>query len=236
MLPEESSKHAVLEDDDHSSRDVTHWQMISFRQAECRIAGRSINAAAIQGLVLGCSTHSPGQVCNVLHHAMYSYVASFGQERHCAYRVLRCMATLHHLVKRRSEDRVQCSCDTWLVLTYMMSGQFLTCLILSFRRDAVAEDFAATEDQKQSEQSRRPVASLCHQSTRTPSAVCALLRKPFGSCGMNSTKPRISYSYRTIFCEILGLKMCLQDRTGAHINGMHLKISKFSLKNTCSVL
>ncbi|KAM0853046.1 hypothetical protein ACQ4PT_051357 [Festuca glaucescens] len=31
-------------------------------KAECRIAGRTINAAAIQGLVLGCSTHSPGQV------------------------------------------------------------------------------------------------------------------------------------------------------------------------------
>ncbi|EMS57886.1 hypothetical protein TRIUR3_21471 [Triticum urartu] len=31
-------------------------------KAECKIAGRSINAAAIQGLVLGCSTHCPGQV------------------------------------------------------------------------------------------------------------------------------------------------------------------------------
>ncbi|CAM0905253.1 unnamed protein product [Alopecurus aequalis] len=30
-------------------------------KAECRIAGRTINAAAIQGLVLGCSTHCPGQ-------------------------------------------------------------------------------------------------------------------------------------------------------------------------------
>ncbi|XP_044969940.1 uncharacterized protein LOC123430094 isoform X1 [Hordeum vulgare subsp. vulgare] len=30
-------------------------------KAECKIAGRSINAAAIQGLVLGCSTHCPGQ-------------------------------------------------------------------------------------------------------------------------------------------------------------------------------
>uniref|UniRef100_A0A0E0LGL5 DUF547 domain-containing protein n=1 Tax=Oryza punctata TaxID=4537 RepID=A0A0E0LGL5_ORYPU len=31
-------------------------------KAECKIAGRTINAAVIQGLVLGCSTHCPGQV------------------------------------------------------------------------------------------------------------------------------------------------------------------------------
>ncbi|XP_047064553.1 uncharacterized protein LOC124672358 [Lolium rigidum] len=37
-------------------------------KAECRIAGRTINAAAIQGLVLGCSTHSPGQWLRTLLH------------------------------------------------------------------------------------------------------------------------------------------------------------------------
>ncbi|KAL6880420.1 hypothetical protein ACP4OV_011985 [Aristida adscensionis] len=31
-------------------------------KAECKIAGRTINAAVIQGLVLGCSTHCPGHV------------------------------------------------------------------------------------------------------------------------------------------------------------------------------
>ncbi|KAJ1287588.1 hypothetical protein BS78_02G021500 [Paspalum vaginatum] len=36
-------------------------------QAECKIAGRTINAAVIQGLVLGCSTHSsPGHVRSVV--------------------------------------------------------------------------------------------------------------------------------------------------------------------------
>ncbi|VAH46441.1 uncharacterized protein LOC119363859 isoform X1 [Triticum dicoccoides] len=37
-------------------------------KAECKIAGRSINAAAIQGLVLGCSTHCPGQWLRTLLH------------------------------------------------------------------------------------------------------------------------------------------------------------------------
>uniref|UniRef100_A0A453BWQ5 Uncharacterized protein n=1 Tax=Aegilops tauschii subsp. strangulata TaxID=200361 RepID=A0A453BWQ5_AEGTS len=32
------------------------------RQATCKIAGRNINVALIQNLVLGCNMHCPGQV------------------------------------------------------------------------------------------------------------------------------------------------------------------------------
>jgi len=31
-------------------------------QAACKIAGRNINVAVIQSMVLGCNTHCPGQV------------------------------------------------------------------------------------------------------------------------------------------------------------------------------
>uniref|UniRef100_A0A0A9CMJ7 DUF547 domain-containing protein n=1 Tax=Arundo donax TaxID=35708 RepID=A0A0A9CMJ7_ARUDO len=37
-------------------------------KAECKIAGRTINAAAIQGLVLGCSTHCSGHWLRTLLH------------------------------------------------------------------------------------------------------------------------------------------------------------------------
>lgn len=37
-------------------------------KAECKIAGGAINASAIQGLVLGCSTHCPGQWLRTLLH------------------------------------------------------------------------------------------------------------------------------------------------------------------------
>jgi hypothetical protein len=35
---------------------------VSSPQAACKIAGRNINVAVIQSMVLGCHTHCPGQV------------------------------------------------------------------------------------------------------------------------------------------------------------------------------
>uniref|UniRef100_J3MI97 DUF547 domain-containing protein n=1 Tax=Oryza brachyantha TaxID=4533 RepID=J3MI97_ORYBR len=45
-------------------------------KAECKIAGRTINAAVIQGLVLGCSTHCPGQWLRTLLHPRIKSKAS----------------------------------------------------------------------------------------------------------------------------------------------------------------
>ncbi|KAL5198318.1 hypothetical protein ABZP36_001830 [Zizania latifolia] len=45
-------------------------------KAECKIAGRTINAAVIQGLVLGCSTHCPGQWLRTLVHPRIKRKAS----------------------------------------------------------------------------------------------------------------------------------------------------------------
>jgi hypothetical protein len=46
----------------NSSKHIALTQSFFSLQAECKIAGRTINAAVIQGLVLGCSTHCPGHV------------------------------------------------------------------------------------------------------------------------------------------------------------------------------
>ncbi|KAL5196749.1 hypothetical protein ABZP36_000261 [Zizania latifolia] len=51
-------------------------------KAECKIAGRTINAAVIQGLVLGCSTHCPGQqwLRTLLHPRIKSKASKAGSE------------------------------------------------------------------------------------------------------------------------------------------------------------
>ncbi|KAF0908302.1 hypothetical protein E2562_024716 [Oryza meyeriana var. granulata] len=50
-------------------------------KAECKIAGRTINAAVIQGLVLGCSTHCPGQwLRTLLHPRIKSKASKAGDE------------------------------------------------------------------------------------------------------------------------------------------------------------
>ena len=63
-----------------------------------------------------------------------------------------------------------------------MYGQIL--IVTLWPAHAVAEDFAAAKDEKQREQSRGAMASLCHPSVRASPALRALLREPLRSRGM----------------------------------------------------
>lgn len=179
-------------------------------QAECKIAGRAINAAAIQGLVLGCTAHCSSGHVSALHpppsHRMHPPHHHWGSKN----------------VRVRSEEHENA----------LLTRRFWSVHALIAR--AVAAGFAALpedddEGEPAGEQSRgRGVASLRRPPAGASFALCALLREPLRSRGEKTNQPArpLPFGLSTIL-SLSFLLLLLSSFLGAMQTRKSLRVSTF---------